>query len=53
MKKWKEYTQSERAMLIAIGILILLILLTSGRVKDGVQRGFHHFFPTPTEKVGK
>ena len=49
MKKWKEYSRPERAMLITIGILLLLILLTSNRVKDGVQRGFNHFFSIPAE----
>ncbi len=51
MKKWKEYTKPERAMLITIGILLLLILLTSHRVKDGIQRGFDHFFSTPAASV--
>lgn len=51
MKKWKEYSKPERAMLITIGILLLLILLTSNRVKDGMQRGFDHFFSTPAASI--
>ena len=51
MKKWKEYSKPDRAMLITIGILLLLILLTSNRVKEGVQQGFDHFFSAPAERV--
>lgn len=36
-------------MLITIGVLLLLILLTSNRVNDGVRQGFSHFFSIPTE----
>lgn len=52
MKKWKEYSKSERAMLIAIGILVLLILLTSDRVKEGARQGFRHFFSTSSVSIG-
>jgi len=52
MKKWKEYSKPERAMLVTIGVLLLLILLTSNRVKDGVQKGFSHFFSAPAESAG-
>ncbi|MDE5639281.1 MAG: hypothetical protein K2I47_05745 [Odoribacter sp.] len=51
MKKWKEYSRPERAMLITIGALLLLILLTSNRVKEGVQRGFGYFFSAPAESA--
>lgn len=51
MKKWKEYSKPERAMMITIGVLLLLILLTSNRIKDGVQRGFNHFFSAPAENI--
>ncbi|WP_251621027.1 hypothetical protein [Odoribacter lunatus] len=53
MKKWKDYTKQERAMLIAIGILLILILLTSGRVKNGIQKGFQRFFTPPVESIDK
>lgn len=52
MKKWKEYSRPERAMMITIGVLLLLILLTSSRVKDGVQQGFSRFFSAPAENTG-
>lgn len=51
MKKWREYTKSERAMIVTIGILILLVLLTSQRVKEGMQKGFNHFFSTPSASI--
>ena len=44
MKKWREYSASEKRMLVVLGILILLILLTFGRVSQGVQKGMSRFF---------
>lgn len=49
MKVWKDYSKSERSMIVAIGVLLLLILLTSGRVKEGIHRGFGHFFSVQKE----
>ena len=44
MKKWREYSASEKRMLVVLGILILLILLTFGRVSQGVQKGMSRGF---------
>ena len=44
MKKWREYSASEKRMLVVLGILILLILLTFGRVSQGVQKGMSRVF---------
>lgn len=44
MKKWQDYSKPEKAMLITIGILIVLILLSSTRVSQGIRDGFGHFF---------
>lgn len=49
MKAWKDYSKSERSMIVAIGVLLLLLLLTSERVKEGIHRGFGHFFSTQRE----
>lgn len=51
MKKWKDYSRPERAMLITIVILLVLILFTSGRVNQGIQKGFRHFFSVPADTV--
>lgn len=53
MKKWKDYSKSEKGMIITIGILILLIVMSSGRVQQGIRKGFNHFFSAPVEKESK
>lgn len=44
MKKWNEYSGSEKRMVVVIVILFLLVLLTFSRVDQGARRGFQHFF---------
>ncbi len=44
MKKWQDYSKPEKAMLITIGILIVLILFSSTRISRGIREGFGHFF---------
>lgn len=44
MKKWRDFTPSEKRMVITLGILIVLILLTFDRVSEGVREGFSRFF---------
>ena len=51
MKKWREYSASEKRMLVVLGILILLILLTFGRVSQGVQKGMRRFFSDSADTV--
>lgn len=51
MKKWSEYSASEKRMLIVIGILLVLILLTLERVNQGVQKGMGRFFSNPADTV--
>ena len=51
MKKWREYSASEKRMLVVLGILILLILLTFGRVSQGVQKGMSRFFSDSADTV--
>lgn len=46
MKKWKDYSKQEKGMLIAVGILLLAVLLTGGRVQKGVEKGFKFFYPS-------
>lgn len=50
MKKWKEYSSSERGMAITIGILILAICLNFGRVRDGFKKGMNFFFTPPASE---
>lgn len=51
MKSWNQYSKSEKGMLITVGILLVLLLATSGRVSEGVQKGFQRFFSTPSDTV--
>lgn len=51
MKKWNEFSGAEKRMMIAIGVLVLLVLLTFGRVNEGIRKGFHRFFSTPVDTV--
>lgn len=44
MKKWNEYTLPEKRMIVVIGILLVLILLTFGRVDREIRKGFGNFF---------
>lgn len=51
MKKWNEFSGSEKRMIIVLGVLVILIVLTFGRVNQGVRNGFSHFFSTPADTV--
>lgn len=51
MKKWNEFSGSEKRMIIVLGVLVILIVLTFGRVIQGVRNGFSHFFSTPADTV--
>lgn len=53
MKAWKNYTKEERRMLIIIGVLLLAILLSFGRISSGWKKGFDFFYSTPQEEVSK
>lgn len=44
MKKWNEYTLPEKRMIVVIGILLVLLLLTFGRVDREIRKGFGNFF---------
>jgi hypothetical protein len=51
MKKWNEFSGSEKRMIIVLGVLVILIVLTFGRVNQGVRNGFSHFFSIPADTV--
>lgn len=51
MKKWNEYSGSEKRMIAVIGILVILVLLTFSRIDQGARKGFHHFFSGPADTV--
>ena len=40
MKSWKNYNQKERRMIIIIGVLLLAILLSFGRISSRWKKGF-------------
>lgn len=44
MKKWKEFSREERRMIIIIGVLLVAILLSFGRVKEQFDKGIKFFF---------
>lgn len=49
MKAWKEYSIQEKRMIIVIGVLLLAVFLSFGRVCQGFKKGFKFFYST--EKV--
>ncbi len=55
MKKFKDFSRSEKAMAITLILLLLAILLNWKRVSEGTVKGFKTFFSTPdnTENVSK
>lgn len=53
MKKWRDYSGSEKRMLVVICVLIILVILTFSRVNQGVRTGFGHFFSAPADTVQK
>lgn len=53
MKAWNNYAKEERRMLIIIGVLLLAILLSFGRISSGWKKGFDFFYSSPKEEVNK
>ena len=53
MKAWNNYAKEERRMLIIIGVLLLAILLSFGRISSDWKKGFDFFYPTPQKEVNK
>lgn len=53
MKAWKEYTGSERGMMITIVVLLVVVLLSFDRVTEGVKKGTSFFFGPPDSSVPK
>lgn len=55
MKKFKDFTRSEKVMAITLAVLFLAILLNWKRVSEGAVQGFKTFFSMPdnTEEVAK
>ena len=43
MKSWKNYNQKERRMIIIIGVLLLAILLSFGRISSSWKKGVDFF----------
>ena len=52
MKSWKNYNQEERRMIIIIGVLLLAILLSFGRISSW-KKGFDFFYSSPKEEVNE
>lgn len=53
MKAWKNYSKEEKRMVIIIGVLLLAILLSFGRISRGWKKGFDFFYSSPKEEVNK
>ena len=53
MKSWKNYNQEERRMIIIIGVLLLAILLSFGRISSSWKKGFDFFYSSPKEEVNE
>lgn len=55
MKKFKDFSRSEKAMAITLVLLLLAILLNWNRVSQQAVQGFKTFFSTTdsTESVSK
>lgn len=51
MKKWSEYSGSEKGMVIVIGVMLIAVCLSFGRIQDGFRKGITFFFaPSVTEQ---
>ncbi|WP_294140312.1 hypothetical protein [uncultured Sanguibacteroides sp.] len=50
MKAWKDYTKQEKRMIIVLGVLLLAVLLSFGRVNREFRKGVKFFYPS-LEKV--
>lgn len=44
MKKWSNFTREERRMIIIIGVLLIAILLSFGRIRRQFSKGIDFFF---------
>ncbi len=51
MKAWKDFNKEEKRMMIIIGVLLLAILLSFGRITSGWKKGFDFFYSSPQEEV--
>lgn len=51
MKSWKNYTREERTMVIIIGVLLLAILLSFGRISNGWKKGVEFFYSSPESEM--
>lgn len=51
MKAWKDFSKEEKRMMIIIGVLLLAILLSFGRITSGWKKGFDFFYSSPQEEV--
>ena len=53
MRAWKNYSKEERKMIIIIGVLLLAILLSFGRISSSWKKGFDFFYSSPKEEVNE
>lgn len=51
MKKWSEYTGQEKRMVIVIAVLLIVVLLSWGRVRNDFRKGVEVFFGIPRDTV--
>jgi hypothetical protein len=51
MKAWKDFSSEEKRMMIIIGVLLLAILLSFGRITSGWKKGFDFFYSSPQDEV--
>lgn len=51
MKAWKDFSSEEKRMMIIIGVLLLAILLSFGRITSGWKKGFDFFYSSPQNEV--
>lgn len=51
MKAWKDFSREEKRMMIIIGVLLLAILLSFGRITSGWKKGVDFFYSSPQDEV--
>lgn len=51
MKKWKDYTPPERRMIVVLAVLLVAVVLSWGRIHNGVAKGFNIFYETPVDTI--
>lgn len=44
MKKWNEYTKQEKTMLIVVAVLLIVVILSWGRVHHDFQKGVKYCY---------